>query len=137
MTRNLARPASIRVLCKEPECSAVALGQRSFVECCRISQFFQKRLSAVKNRITLALVALLIVALTVPVFVSAQQQRQQSQASEPSAAGKTNGTTGRRNTRPPRVSGEATSAVEQDFAEALSVIQDNYIDGNKLEYNNV
>ena len=90
-----------------------------------------------KNRITLALVALLIVALTVPVFVSAQQQRQQSQASEPSAAGKTNGTTGRRNTRPPRVSGEATSAVEQDFAEALSVIQDNYIDGNKLDYNNV
>ncbi|HKC62618.1 MAG TPA: S41 family peptidase [Pyrinomonadaceae bacterium] len=90
-----------------------------------------------KNRITLALVALLIIALTVPVFVSAQQQRQQSQASEPSS-GRSNGTPGtRRTTRPPRVSGEATSAVEQDFAEALSVIQDNYIDGNKLDYNNV
>lgn len=89
-----------------------------------------------KNRITLALVALLIVALTVPVFVSAQQQRQQSQASEPSS-GRSNGTTGRRSTRPPRVSGDATPAVEQDFAEALSVIQENYIDGNKLDYNNV
>ncbi|MDQ3818063.1 MAG: S41 family peptidase [Acidobacteriota bacterium] len=90
-----------------------------------------------KNRITLALVALLIVALTVPVFVSAQQQRQQSQAAEPSS-GRSNGTTGtRRNTRPARVSGEATSAVEQDFSEALSVIQENYIDGNKLDYNNV
>src|SRR5205085_4560249 len=140
MTRNLARPASIRVLCKEPERSAAALGRRSFVECCEISQFFQKRLSAVKNRITLALITLLIVAMTVPVFVSAQQQQQkQSQtAAEPTTTNKSSGVTGRRNpARPPRVVSDAASGVEQDFAEALTIIQENYIDGNKLDYNNV
>ncbi|MDQ3908356.1 MAG: S41 family peptidase, partial [Acidobacteriota bacterium] len=29
----------------------------------------------------------------------------------------------------------ATSALEEDFAEALSVVQDNYVDGSKLDYN--
>jgi carboxyl-terminal processing protease len=29
----------------------------------------------------------------------------------------------------------ATAAVEQDFAEALTIIQENYVDGNKLDYN--
>jgi carboxyl-terminal processing protease len=32
---------------------------------------------------------------------------------------------------------EAASGVERDFAEALTIIQENYIDGNKLEYNTV
>jgi carboxyl-terminal processing protease len=32
---------------------------------------------------------------------------------------------------------EAAAAIEQDFAEALAVIQDNYVDGNKLDYNTV
>jgi carboxyl-terminal processing protease len=32
---------------------------------------------------------------------------------------------------------EAASSVEQDFADALTIIQENYIDGNKLEYNTV
>jgi carboxyl-terminal processing protease len=32
---------------------------------------------------------------------------------------------------------EAASGVEQDFAEALTIIQENYIDGNKLDYNTV
>jgi len=94
----------------------------------------------VKNRITLALVALLIIALTVPVFVSAQQQQQQKQqtASEPTTTNKSNGMTGRRSTpRPPRIVSDAASGIEQDFAEALTIIQENYIDGNKLDYNNV
>jgi carboxyl-terminal processing protease len=88
----------------------------------------------VKNRISLALVALLSIALTVPVFVSAQQPRQ---TGEPSTTVRPLGTTTRRGTRPPRVMSEAASGVEQDFSEALTIIQENYIDGNKLEYNTV
>jgi carboxyl-terminal processing protease len=91
----------------------------------------------VKNRISLALVALLIVALTLPILVSAQQPRQ-SQTGEPSTTtARPTGIPGRRGTRPPRIMNEAASAVEQDFAEALTIIQENYIDGNKLDYNTV
>ena len=86
-----------------------------------------------KNRFSLALVALLIIALIVPVFVSAQQQRQ-SQGGEPAT---TTRPAGRRGMRPPRVMSEAATGVEQDFSEALTIIQENYIDGNKLEYNTV
>ncbi len=89
-----------------------------------------------KNRFSLALVALLIIALTVPVFVSAQQQRQ-SQTGEPSTTTRPTGPVTRRGMRAPRVMGEAASAVEQDFSEALTIIQENYVDGNKLEYNTV
>jgi carboxyl-terminal processing protease len=94
----------------------------------------------VKNRISLALVALLITALTIPVFVSAQQQKQsQTTTTDPSTAARPSGTTtSRRNSmRPPRVVSEAASGLEQDFAEALTIIQENYIDGKKLDYNNV
>jgi hypothetical protein len=89
----------------------------------------------VKNRITLALIALLTISLSIPVFVSAQQQQRQSQtASDPATTTRPNGTPARRNTmRPPRVISEAASGVEQDFAEALTIIQENYIDGNKLD----
>lgn len=88
-----------------------------------------------KNRITLALVALLIAALTLPMLVSAQQPKQQG--GEPSTTVRPTGTAGRRGIRPPRVLNEATAGVEQDFAEALTIIQENYIDGNKLDYNTV
>jgi carboxyl-terminal processing protease len=99
-------------------------------------QIFQKRLSAVKNRITPALVALLIVALTLPILVSAQQPRQ-SQTGDPATTARPGGTTARRSTRPPRIMNEAASGVEQDFAEALTIIQESYVDGNKLDYNTV
>jgi carboxyl-terminal processing protease len=100
-----------------------------------ISRIFKKRLSAVKNRITLALVALLIAALTLPMLVSAQQPKQPG--GEPSTTVRPTGTAGRRGVRPPRVLSDATAGVEQDFAEALTIIQENYIDGNKLDYNTV
>lgn len=89
-----------------------------------------------KNRITLALVALLITALTLPMLVSAQQPKQ-SQSSDPSAITRPSGTANRRGARPPRIVNEAASGVEKDFAEALTIIQENYIDGNKLDYNTV
>lgn len=89
-----------------------------------------------KNRITLALVALLIAALTLPMLVSAQQPRT-TQSPEPSTTVRPSGTAGRRGTRPPRIINEAASGVERDFSEALTIIQENYIDGNKLDYNTV
>jgi len=92
----------------------------------------------VKNRFSLALVALIGFALTLPAFVLAQQKQNQSNT----AAGTTsNGKTGPPSSAPvrrPRVRtpSSATEAITQDFNEALSVIQENYIDGNKLDYAN-
>lgn len=88
-----------------------------------------------KNRFSLALMALIILALSVPAFVLAQQNRSQS-----SVGSRSNG----KSDPPPPVSGRrprtrmggATAAVAQDFNEALSIIEQNYIDGNKLDYNN-
>jgi carboxyl-terminal processing protease len=94
----------------------------------------------VKNRFSSALLALLLVALSLPAFVLAQQRRDQS----PGQTGRTTapvkpapGSSApvRRTTARPAT--DATEAVEQDFSEALSVIQENYIDGKKLDYNNV
>ncbi len=89
----------------------------------------------VKNRLKPALVALLLLTLAVPAFVLAQQgpgRRRDNSAAAPtqpvpaSPAG--------RNAR--RVPADATSALEQDFAEALGVVEENYVDGVKLDYNN-
>jgi carboxyl-terminal processing protease len=86
----------------------------------------------------LALVALMLFALTLPAFVLAQQKQNQS----PTTAGNpTTGKTGAPPTAPgrrPRVRNPSnpTEAVAQDFSEALGIIQDNYIDGNKIDYNN-
>jgi carboxyl-terminal processing protease len=91
----------------------------------------------VKNRFSLALIALIILALSAPAFVLAQQTRTQP---IPPVGSRTNGksdppasTNGRR----PRTRGSsATAAVKEDFNEALEIIRQNYIDGNKLDYNN-
>ena len=93
-----------------------------------------------KNRFSLALVALLLVALTLPSFVFAQQTPNQgrstgSETSRPSTTTAAPSTT-RRSTRA-RTTTSATAAVEQDFSEALTIIQENYVDGNKLDYNSV
>jgi len=93
----------------------------------------------VKNRFSLALVALIISALTLPVFVLAQQKQNQSNST---AGASSTGKTGAPTTPPvrrPRVRNPSnpTEAVAQDFSEALGVIQDNYIDGNKLDLNTV
>ena len=81
------------------------------------------------KRITaqLALV-LLIVTLIIPVFVFAQST---SSGSNPGP-----GYPGRRPNRaaPPSA---ATAAAERDFNEALKTIEEQYVDGNKLNYNDV
>ena len=92
-----------------------------------------------KKKFSVALMALIIFVLTIPPFVLAQQRRAQSNtASGATTTGKPGPTTGAPNRRQrvhtPMNSG---AAVEQDFNEALKVIQENYIDGNKLDFNSV
>jgi carboxyl-terminal processing protease len=89
----------------------------------------------VKNRISLALATLLFVAISLPVFVSAQNQGSSVSPSKPSTP--STGTSIPRRTRATRLPSDATANTEQDFAEALTIIQENYIDGNKLDYNAV
>ena len=92
-----------------------------------------------KNRISLALLALIIFAVSLPGFVLAQQKQTQSnKAAGTSSAGKTGPPTTAPARRPRvRNPNNPTEAVAQDFSEALSVIQEHYIDGNKLDLNSV
>ncbi|HEX8098004.1 MAG TPA: PDZ domain-containing protein, partial [Pyrinomonadaceae bacterium] len=96
-----------------------------------------------KNRFSLAFLALLLVALTIPAFVaSAQQGKQAGQGrggSTSSSERASSAPSGRRNAAPRGRSSSqpTTAAVEQDYAEALTLVQENYIDGNKLDYNTV
>jgi carboxyl-terminal processing protease len=86
----------------------------------------------VKNKFSLTLVALITLSLALPIFVFAQQPNQSSGKTagrpEPSSTARRNGT---------RSSSATILTVNQDFKEALNVIRDNYVDGNKLDYNNV
>jgi carboxyl-terminal processing protease len=93
----------------------------------------------VKNKFSLALMALIILALSLPAFVVGQQKHDQSNSSAgagtpPKSGPPTTAPIRRPRTRNPA---NAVAALEQDFNEALSVIQQNYIEGNKLDLNNV
>ncbi len=88
-----------------------------------------------KQKISSALVALLLVALSLPGFVVAQQPAPgrtsaQGQQQQNGSAGNR----GQQRRRAPSTSG-ATAAIEEDFAEALSIVQENYVDGVKIDYN--
>ena len=91
-----------------------------------------------KNKISLALVALILFALTLPGFVLAQQpRRDQSNNSTGKTTGKADvppATSRRARAHTPAVT---SATVSQNFQEALTVIQEHYIDGNKLDYNDV
>src|SRR5260370_42539649 len=84
---------------------------------------------SVKNRFSLALLALIIFAVSLPAFVLAQQKQNQSNTSAgTSSTGKTGAPTAPPGRRPRvRNPNNPTEAVNQDFGEALSVIQQNYI----------
>ncbi len=101
-----------------------------------------------KKRISTALATLLLLALTLPGFVIAQQGAPRQSGSQPPPPVATPGTrrpdsgantTTAPNSRTRRTSPrpDATEGVEADVAEALTVIQDNYVDGSKLVYNDV
>ncbi len=100
----------------------------------------------VKNRFSSAMFALLVFAVTLPPFVFAQQQpvRRQSQGRPadqnplevqplPGARQPLSGVSAKRGRA--RSADEATAEVEKDFAEALTIVQENYVGGNKLDYN--
>ena len=70
----------------------------------------------------------LVLALLVPAIIFAQQNRSARRAATPDRSASTTTTTGRPVTGP---------LIKSDVAEALSVIQANYIDGKKLDYNGI
>ena len=74
-------------------------------------------------------ILLLITNLVLPGVVFAQQRTQPLNGSAPSGSGT--------NRRTRSASSNGTAAVERDFNEALKVIEEQYIDGRKLDYNNV
>ena len=96
-----------------------------------------------KKRISTALATLLLLALTLPGFVIAQQGSPRQSGSQPPTtttprqpnAGSTAAPNSRTRRTTPRP--DATEGIEADVAEALTVIQDNYVDGSKLVYNDV
>jgi carboxyl-terminal processing protease len=81
----------------------------------------------VKNKFSLALLAPIAVSLIVPAFVFAQTRTTGKADPSVSVPGR----------RPRRAPDTATAAVAQDFKEALSVIQEHYVDGNKIDFNGV
>jgi carboxyl-terminal processing protease len=90
----------------------------------------------VKNKFSLALLALIILGLSLPVFVLAQQKHDQSNTAVANGKSTAPTTAPTRRTRA-RVTGISLAGVEQDFTEALGVIQEHYVDGKKLDFNSV
>ena len=85
-----------------------------------------------KNKFSLALVALIIFSFALPVFVLAQQAGQPG-----SSAGRNRKTDPPIATQRRDLRSNPTGPVADDFKEALAVIEEKYVDGNKLDYNNV
>ena len=73
----------------------------------------------------------LIFALALPALIIAQQTRSARRTGTPGVERSSNGVTSNGRTSP------TGPAIKSDIAEALSVIQSNYIDGRKLNYNDV
>ncbi len=83
--------------------------------------------------------ALLLLALLLPVLVLAQQTQTPARRGELGRGASPNTTkpASRTNTNARRSKPDATAVgIEGDVAEALTVIQENYVDGGKLDYNN-
>jgi carboxyl-terminal processing protease len=76
-------------------------------------------------------VLFLVLALLVPAFIFAQQNRSARRATgnPPERSTTTSASNGK--------AGSSSPTIKSDLAEALSVIQANYIDGKKLDYNSV
>src|SRR6266496_2360009 len=83
----------------------------------------------VRKRSFLPGILFLIVALSLPAIIFAQNRSARHQPAPPERVA----TTSAPSSRTPVTS----SVVKGDIAEALSVIQSNYIDGKKLDYNNI
>ena len=92
---------------------------------------------SVNKRIFTPLATLLLLASLLPAFVVAQQGNQQPPSARRGDPGRGAEGVPADTVRPRRPRLSATDGVEADVAEALTVIQDNYVDGNKLDYNGV
>ncbi len=89
-----------------------------------------------KKIFSLALITLFALSLNIQALVFAQQKTPQSPVVSTSAGRSSAGSTtpGHRNARG---SSNAIALIEKDFDEALRVIQENYVEGKKLDYNAV
>lgn len=85
--------------------------------------------------LSLALVTFCLLTFSIQPFVFAQQRTQP--APKGTSAGRVPPGSNTSNRRPGRPSSTASPDIEKDFAEALRVIQENYVEGNKLDYNSV
>jgi carboxyl-terminal processing protease len=73
-------------------------------------------------------ITLFVLALIVPAFIFAQQNRSARRTGTPERAATSTTSSGRATTT-------TTPVIKNDLAEALSIIQTNHIDGKKLDYN--
>jgi len=90
----------------------------------------------VKKILPHVVLTLLVLTLIVPGFIFAQQRVQTPGGSTSSSTtSPAPGYPGRKSAR--ANAGNATAVVERDFDDALRLIQEQYIDGKKLDYNNV
>jgi carboxyl-terminal processing protease len=89
----------------------------------------------VKKIASLALVALFALTLTIQPVVLAQQKGQPTVGS--TATGRPPAGSGAVGRRVPRGGSSAIPLIEKDFDEAVRVIQENYVEGKKLDYNAV
>ncbi len=97
-----------------------------------------------KQKTSSVLVALLLITLSLPASLFAQQPAPgrvatPPQDQQPGAQPKAGpvGPAQRQRVRPSRAAATsgATAAIEEDFSEALSIVQENYVDGVKIDYN--
>jgi len=94
------------------------------------------RIFVVKKILSHVVLTLLVLTLIVPGFIFAQQRVQTPGGNTSSSTtSPAPGYPGRKSAR--ANAGNATAVVERDFDDALRLIQEQYIDGKKLDYNNV
>jgi carboxyl-terminal processing protease len=88
---------------------------------------------SVRNRLSFVLSVLAALSIALPTLIYAQQGSAPNQAQGGAADRSAAASRANRGSRLP--SSNSTVEVEQDVAEALTIIQDNYVDGSKLDYN--
>ncbi|HEV7397354.1 MAG TPA: S41 family peptidase [Pyrinomonadaceae bacterium] len=81
-----------------------------------------------RNRSALTGIVVLLLALTLPLIIFAQQNRSASRVNPERLA------TGRTSTGKSPVT---SAMIKHDLGDALAIIQSNYVDGNKLDFNSV
>jgi len=86
------------------------------------------------KRISTHIVLIVTLALLIPGFAVAQRAQQTPSGTSSSGSNPNSGLPGR---KPARNGSPATATVERDFDEALKVVQEQYVDGRKLNYNDV